>query len=730
MLATVEDPVIVVVDRAELAVGTALAVDLNRLLNSESAVRVVLSARPADDDGCILEQHPRLPDDALLFDLDEIEELADAADLQLSRSDAQELLHLTRGWPLAVRAELDARARPDDDAPSPHLARALAPLRALPVYPELLSLSIGDVIEPAIARHQGFSAQTLDTIESFTAQGLAWWLDNERSALQLQPALRTMLREELNAAPADQRRLALRLLADRHSLSGDHGSAFLAAADAADWDRAARFYRRRLLQVTDRSAQIARRLQTIPAIIRRRHPILQLGHALSLYSEGQRVRALAAFSALLGAAESRRLTESRPVSADDLWIQGAVVLALRLIGRYDLALTAVRRFVAMLGRVEDERDEIEEAMSHFLSYGALTHLDVDDPDAALALLDEAGIEVLPDRPAIERARVFGMRALVAAWRGDGPAASRDLEAAWSLELPEDFERSYTAITLLMAKAQVLLDHGEAREARTVLSLAEPHLPTTEHWAHLLILHVHATWQSSGAAAALAALDDGERRHQRSFPESPALSSALIALRIDLLIALGRHEAASDALASSPHRRSRAITASRARLLLTTGETQRAASLVTSALEHARSPRQRLALSAIAAACALRRGDREAAGELWRVSTEIAREHGLLTGLAGIPHRDLSELLAGDPELLRLLEGLELFPLDSAHGILLTNRERRVLAELAHGRSSADAAKALSVSENTVKTQIRSIYRKLGVRSRREAIEAARHLRLL
>ena len=51
--------------------------------------------------------------------------------------------------------------------------------------------------------------------------------------------------------------------------------------------------------------------------------------------------------------------------------------------------------------------------------------------------------------------------------------------------------------------------------------------------------------------------------------------------------------------------------------------------------------------------------------------------------------------------------------------LLTPREADVLELLQLGRSNAEIALALSVGIETVRTHARSIYRKLGVRTRRE-----------
>jgi len=61
---------------------------------------------------------------------------------------------------------------------------------------------------------------------------------------------------------------------------------------------------------------------------------------------------------------------------------------------------------------------------------------------------------------------------------------------------------------------------------------------------------------------------------------------------------------------------------------------------------------------------------------------------------------------------------------------LTEREMTVLRYLQGMMSTAEIASVLFVSINTVKTHIKSIYRKLGAGRRREAVERAHQLHLL
>ena len=61
---------------------------------------------------------------------------------------------------------------------------------------------------------------------------------------------------------------------------------------------------------------------------------------------------------------------------------------------------------------------------------------------------------------------------------------------------------------------------------------------------------------------------------------------------------------------------------------------------------------------------------------------------------------------------------------------LSGREREVLALLSGMLSTAEVASELYISVNTVKTHLKSIYRKLAATHRGEAVRRARQLELL
>ncbi|MDY0815759.1 response regulator transcription factor [Kitasatospora purpeofusca] len=61
---------------------------------------------------------------------------------------------------------------------------------------------------------------------------------------------------------------------------------------------------------------------------------------------------------------------------------------------------------------------------------------------------------------------------------------------------------------------------------------------------------------------------------------------------------------------------------------------------------------------------------------------------------------------------------------------LTERETEILAQLAHGLGNREIARALFISEATVKTHLGRIYDKLGVDTRAGAVAVAKERRLL
>jgi LuxR family maltose regulon positive regulatory protein len=101
----------------------------------------------------------------------------------------------------------------------------------------------------------------------------------------------------------------------------------------------------------------------------------------------------------------------------------------------------------------------------------------------------------------------------------------------------------------------------------------------------------------------------------------------------------------------------------------------------------------------------------------------------------VPRRDLIELIAAVPAAAKLLSDEvmarlpDIFPAEVTV-IELTGQEQAVLTGLADGKSTTELAAEMHLSEGTVKSHRRNLYRKLGVSSRSAAVIAAAELGLL
>jgi LuxR family transcriptional regulator, maltose regulon positive regulatory protein len=259
----------------------------------------------------------------------------------------------------------------------------------------------------------------------------------------------------------------------------------------------------------------------------------------------------------------------------------------------------------------------------------------------------------------------------------------------------------------------------------------------------VIAHLRARIRGSAGAPreGLRVLDEFDVLHRHG--GAPAYEQpALAALRARLLIAAGELEAAEAQLAPLRGRSSMAVGVADGLLRLTRGEPDEAAEILAAAADrpalHAVNAVERGVLEAVA---------RDAAGD--RAGSAQALEDAL--ALAEATRHRSPFLEAGrrmDPMLRqRIRDGTahralvgELLDVFAGRGPAprvvapllepLSEREETVLRYLPTTLSNREIAAELFVTTNTVKTHLRSIYRKLDVAHRRDAVTRARDLRLL
>ncbi len=299
----------------------------------------------------------------------------------------------------------------------------------------------------------------------------------------------------------------------------------------------------------------------------------------------------------------------------------------------------------------------------------------------------------------------------------------------------------------LAAATCAYQLGEFERAEGLLARAAAAANTAETpvWLAVGILQaltLAATGQRSAARGTLtlsairSELADGA-------PAPGFLRLALEDIEPRVLMAAGEVEQARATLAGALDRMpdSPALLVRQASFELRDGEPELARASLARA-RAAKTPRPHpavlLELWLLQAMADLAAGDRQAASEaldraLALAEREPFRDAFLLNGPAV---RELLELQAQDgtahPALLEvLLDGVGEGPVKGAAlAEPLTEREQRILRYLPTMLTNAEIGAEVFVSLNTVKTHLRSIYRKLEANGRADAVERARRLGLL
>jgi LuxR family maltose regulon positive regulatory protein len=227
----------------------------------------------------------------------------------------------------------------------------------------------------------------------------------------------------------------------------------------------------------------------------------------------------------------------------------------------------------------------------------------------------------------------------------------------------------------------------------------------------------------------------------SFPVDAMVSDALFAWQARLAAAFGDPVEAAAVLDRAPHPAGGLVVATRARLRLDERDAAVAAALVEDriAVGDPLFPSVLIDLHLVAAMARDALAEPQATASHLERALDLAAPADLIRplvshGAALLPllrrhsratrHGDLTE------RAIMLIEGRS--PATRASTRLiepLSAREQQVLGYLPSIMSNRDIAAQLCLSVNTVKTHARSIYRKLGVTGRRDAVDVARELNL-
>ncbi|GAA4160667.1 hypothetical protein GCM10022286_17050 [Gryllotalpicola daejeonensis] len=681
--------------------------------------------------------------DELAFDRDELAEL-----LGSSADDAMldAVLAATAGTPILTRAiaaagvptglhgsEL-ARELSATVTESIHSLRAAS--AAYAADPQFaLRLSIADAVDGGLARELTGRPDAPALLRAEAEAGLGTWnLGTTDPEFRYSPAVLAALRDEAERTLRDELPRLHRLAATHALASARTFDALSQAIAAHDLQLASQ------VAVTDwfgllrgHGTQVERLLARVSRHALRQAPVLEMLLALHYNAQStRRMRAIELFA--LAALDSRRHPSADPAARALLAaIESA---SMRVLGRDERTKIAAERADAALAELGPEaRARLGSNLIAMLNHLAISYFAVGDVPRALEHVELALAEDEPERRGHTLALAAGFQALL----GNLPAARRYVAAAQIEPGIEGWHDSYTGAFYRIARAVLALEAEDLDEAQRELDALIPHLDTIEHWGVVAYLQAVIDVSAGHAVQGLTALVAHRRRGARA-TLTAGQQEWVDGAHVLLLLAAG-YPAEALGIVGRGSRTGILPTLARARAQLALGHPQRAIDALRGyddpefATAH---PRASIEALTLLVAANKRLGHDEAAFDGLHRAIGMMRASGVRYAAALVPSWRSDQLLAWVREHDRDELAMQIEQLGWPAAVLravnpmtaLTDRETAVLSRLVAGATRAEIARSLFVSENTVKTQLRSLYRKLGVETREGAIRVARERRLL
>lgn len=474
-------------------------------------------------------------------------------------------------------------------------------------------------------------------------------------------------------------------------------------------------------------------LNDLPAHQIHRHPLLALRYALILNAkESTQARALEYFISSSAVGRLRAGSTPEGERAIRVGIESAVWRLLgqdkRMGKRADEAVSLMEHAL----RAPDRDESLEWASLQALHHAGISLMYAGHYGRARdAFSLVAEVAARRGRAGFENAAWCGL-AMIAVLRGEYGSAAEHLDRIEVDAWPAPWATGYMASLGFIAQAWVHLNDGRPAQALATLDVLDPHAATIEHWDLMLSARVLAETMSGRGHEAQLMFDSvtATRVTKRTFDSTHdrlSLIDAMLSIAADTprpldaavlkrsLAPLGH---ALEAIVSERH-----------------GETEAMHAHLIAAESGAADALAR-AFAAVAGAVAASRPTSSLTVERYAGRLRaLATEHDLRWPLVLLPEsaravcvRSASATDRRDGSLERAFAIIPaLVPSAGAVSVStprLTRREREILNAMVFIESRADLATHLFVSVNTVKTQMRSLYAKLDVSTREEALEKA------
>ncbi|MGN6502111.1 MAG: LuxR C-terminal-related transcriptional regulator [Pseudolysinimonas sp.] len=725
-------PFLLIVDDAH-DLSTGLAEELIALVRSVPGLTLIVGTRSrgefeAPRHAVALDTVVLAPED-LQLTVGDVQQIAGTGDA----GNAEELLEASGGNPLLLRAIVAGSSpgvRPGITAEAvvrDHL-RAVLERAGAEVAALACATGVADDLDLALAEQLGGApgGWIRAQFDRFEGDGILMRQEGASGTrFRYHPLVRDALREQFRSEhPERYRRSCLIAGADAESRR-EYVAALRLAVEAEDYARASDVVLHGAFSLL-RSRGAAAILERVPQRHVARLPFLAVVLGLAANARGERLRALQLLTMALAASRAGR---GRQRVAERVGLALIESTVLRITGRAAESVSAARRMLVLLDEAAPaDLEEIADQEAAYRHQAALSLFRGGDLLEARAAAERIGISAQAmSTGAPEALGAAALAAVIDAARGDMPAARRVLAALDAAPFPAELRDRYLGSLAHLARGLVALESGDAPAAlaHTELYASGENL---EHGMLFTALRAATSlWQGSPELGlrAIEQREQGDRPRARASAQDRRVAAAM---KVLLHAALGQPGPAR-ALVRELDRADPLTALLQAVLLLQQQDVEQAIVRL-SAVPAGAGPRLRAAAELLTACAALLRDDAQLAEASLRRFLATAELHALLSPVLLVPaeHRErlwrFAESIGTDGDALASLRAVPA-PLHLAPvRIALTPREEEVLRQLRDTASLPEIAATLSVSSNTVKTQVRTLYRKLEVGNRDDALRAA------
>ena len=358
-----------------------------------------------------------------------------------------------------------------------------------------------------------------------------------------------------------------------------------------------------------------------------------------------------------------------------------------------------------------------------------------DLDSAVRLFTRAHTEAAPAPLGhFAGANAVANLALLAAYRGHLGLAGRWLTDLDTMGPVPDWIEHLTNMGAKIARAIVAIEEGDADRARSLLDEVGPPTQGIELWSFVAYAHASFDALFGDPRQGLARLEEA-RFSQGAIEVRPTTMVGELVLRSEAKLLLRTRNGHRVLALAHKHPDVQPLIQHVAWVHLLAGDHHRAIKTAAQTLHHAQptSVSERISLHLVLAVAHLREGDDERAAQAFETAVHSRSSPAHIKPFLLVSSEELRRLAklanVANPLAVTVVPAQPNLPRAVAL-INLTRREQAVLEALNEGSTAQQAADLFGVSITTVRSQIQSIYKKLGTSKRSQALARAQELGLL